>query len=227
MLVLDPAAMPAPDGARQGGGRVEGKTQYRPHFANGAARAIADDGCCESGTVAPIFPVNILDHLLAPLMLEIDIDIGRLVALGGDEPLEQEIEPRRVDRGDAETKTHRRIRRRTAPLTKDAAPKRLAHQIMDGQEIRGVSKPLDQGELMLELMPHLLRHTSRVALPRAYPSEMDERFLRRKPLHPAFQRIFITQALKAEAAPRDDLERACHRIFVTAEEPCHLRSRLQ
>jgi hypothetical protein len=30
-----------------------------------------------------------LDHLLAPLVLEIDIDVGRLAAIGGDEALEQ------------------------------------------------------------------------------------------------------------------------------------------
>jgi len=30
-------------------------------------------------------------------MLEIDVDIGRFVAFGGNETLEQQVEPRRVD----------------------------------------------------------------------------------------------------------------------------------
>jgi len=43
-----------------------------------------------------------LDNFLAALVLEVDIDIGRLLALGADEPLEQEIDLRGVHRGDAE-----------------------------------------------------------------------------------------------------------------------------
>ena len=50
----------------------------------------------------PYFGVDVLDHFLAPLMLEIDVDVGRLLALLGDEALEQQVAGRRVDRGDAE-----------------------------------------------------------------------------------------------------------------------------
>ena len=32
--------------------------------------------------VAAIGLVDVLDHLLAPLVLEVDVDVGRLVALG-------------------------------------------------------------------------------------------------------------------------------------------------
>ncbi len=52
--------------------------------------------------MAAIALIDVLDHDLAPLMLEIDVDVGRLAALGGDEALEQEVDPRRIDRGDAE-----------------------------------------------------------------------------------------------------------------------------
>ena len=54
--------------------------------------AIADDGGGEAGAVAAVAGIDILDHLLAPLMLEIDVDVGRLLALGRDEALEQEID---------------------------------------------------------------------------------------------------------------------------------------
>ena len=40
----------------------------------------------------PYFVVDILDHLLAPLVLEIDVDVGRLVALVGEEALEQDVD---------------------------------------------------------------------------------------------------------------------------------------
>ncbi len=37
-----------------------------------------DHGRGDPGAVAAVFLVDVLDHLLAPLMLEIDVDVGRL-----------------------------------------------------------------------------------------------------------------------------------------------------
>ena len=45
----------------------------------------------DAGAVAAVAVVDVLDHLLAPLVLEIDVDVGRLVALGRDEALEQQV----------------------------------------------------------------------------------------------------------------------------------------
>src|SRR4029453_13036026 len=98
----------------------------------------------------------ILDHLLAPLMLEIDIYVGRLVARGADEALEQHIDPRRIDRGDAETIADARIGSGPAPLTQDAAHPRKPYDVVDGQEIAGVIEPLDQLELMLDQITDLV-----------------------------------------------------------------------
>jgi hypothetical protein len=52
------------------------------HLADGAAAAIADDGADDRRAVAAVAVIDVLDHLLAPLVLEIDVDIGRLVAPG-------------------------------------------------------------------------------------------------------------------------------------------------
>ena len=93
-------------------------------LADRAARAVADHGGGETGAVAAVFLVDVLDHLLAPLVLEIDIDVGRLVARGADEALEQDVDAGRVDRGDAEAVADDRIGRRAAPLAQDAAAAR-------------------------------------------------------------------------------------------------------
>ncbi len=61
-----------------------------------------DHGRADCGALAAIALVDILDHLLAPLVLEIDVDVGRFVAVGGDEALEQELALIWVDLGDAE-----------------------------------------------------------------------------------------------------------------------------
>ena len=57
-------------------------------------------------SVAAIFSIDILDHFFPALVLKIDIDIGRLSALGADETLEEKINPGRVYGGDAKAVTH-------------------------------------------------------------------------------------------------------------------------
>ena len=47
--------------------------------------------------VAAVFLVDVLDDLLAALVLEVDVDVRRLAAGGADEPLEQQVDLGRVD----------------------------------------------------------------------------------------------------------------------------------
>ena len=54
------------------------------------ARPVADDHRGERGAVAAVLAVDVLDHLLAALVLEVDVDVGRLVALDADEAAEQQ-----------------------------------------------------------------------------------------------------------------------------------------
>ena len=83
-------------------------------------------------------------------MLEIDVDVGRLLALLGDEALEQQVAGRRVDRGDPEAVADRAVRRRAAPLAQDRRIEaaRVSDDVVDGQEIAREIEPLDQRQLM-------------------------------------------------------------------------------
>ena len=90
-------------------------------LAHRRARAIGDDRRGQPGALAPVLLVDVLHHLFAALVLEIDVDVGRLVALGRDEALEQEIEACRVDLGDPEAEADHRIGRGAAALAEDAA----------------------------------------------------------------------------------------------------------
>ena len=69
--------------------------------------------------MAAIAVVDVLDDDLAPLVLEIDVDVRRLATVGGDEALEQEIDAGGIDLGDAEAVADRGIRRRAAALAQD------------------------------------------------------------------------------------------------------------
>ena len=147
-------------------------------LADRRARAIGDDRGGEPGALAPVALVDVLDHLLAPLVLEIDVDVGRLVALGRDEALEQKIEARRIDLGDAEAEADRRIGRRAAALAEDAARAGEAHDVVHGEKIGRVVERGDQRELMRERLARPLRNALGIARPGALPGEGFERRLR-------------------------------------------------
>ena len=50
-----------------------------------------DDRGAQPGPITAVFFIHVLDDFLAPLMLEIHIDIGRLITLLGQEPLKQNV----------------------------------------------------------------------------------------------------------------------------------------
>ena len=86
---------PAPDETRQRAGHVLRHAQHLSDLAHGAAGAIGADDRGQRRALAAVGVVDPLDHFLAAVMLEIHVDIGRLVALLGDEALEQKLAIRR------------------------------------------------------------------------------------------------------------------------------------
>ena len=102
-----------PPGQR-GGQRIDTgsvETQRPPGIAQGALGPVGDQRRGQGRTFAAIFAVDIVDDLVAPLVLEIDVDIRRLAALLGDETLEEQRRTGRIDLGDAERVTDRLIGR--------------------------------------------------------------------------------------------------------------------
>ena len=108
LLLRDAGHRPAPQRAGERADGVVGQAEDLADLADRAAAAIADDGGGQAGALAAVSVVDVLDHLLAPLVLEVDVDVGRFAALGGDEAFEQEIDLLGIDLGDAEAITDRR-----------------------------------------------------------------------------------------------------------------------
>ena len=144
------AAAHAPDRGRERADRVLRQAEGLADLADGGAAAIGDDGGGDAGVVAAVMFVDVLDHLLAPLVLEIDVDVGRLAALRRDEALEQEVAIARVDVGDAEAVTDRRIGRRAAALAEDVLAAGVSDDVVDGEKIRRVVELGDQREFVVE-----------------------------------------------------------------------------
>src|SRR5262245_58626304 len=100
-------------------------------------------------------------------MLEVDVDIGRLVTLPGNEALDQQarVTALRVQRSDAETEAHDRISRRATPLAQDVDLRvaREANDVMHREEIRFVVQLRNDGELLIDALLGFLAHTVRPA----------------------------------------------------------------
>ena len=123
-----------------------------------AFRTVSDQcrrKCC---AIAAVFPVDILHHVFASLVLEIDIDVRRLVALLADEALEQHLHARRVDFGDVERVANSRIGRRSASLAQDVFRARERDDVLHRQEIGLVPEFGNERQLVLDERTHVRRY---------------------------------------------------------------------
>ena len=111
----------------------------------------------------PVAIVEVLDHLLTALMLEIDVNIGRFVAAFGNEAGEEQPDLGRVHRGDAEAVADHGIGRRAAALAQDSPVPGEFDDVVDGEEVAGVIELADQVEFVGEGSLDRLRDTVRVA----------------------------------------------------------------
>ena len=83
------------------------------------AAAIGDDGSGERGALVAVFLVDVGDDVVALLVLEIDVDVGRLVALLEMKRSNSVSMMLGSDIGDAEAVADDRIGGRAAPLAED------------------------------------------------------------------------------------------------------------
>ena len=102
---------------------------------------------------ATVLVVDVLDGLLPPARLDVEVDVGRAVTLGGQEPLEQQAEADGVGLGDVEHIAHRRVGGRAPPLAQDPVLGAEPDDVPHHQEVTGEVEPLDQVELGVELLP--------------------------------------------------------------------------
>ncbi len=137
VVLVDLVAVPAPYRAGEHGRHVFRQAHRLADLADRHARAVVDHRGAQARAVAAVLLVDVLDHLLAPLVLEIDVDVGRLAAFLGDEAVEQQLVLGRIDLGDAEAEAHRRIRRAAAPLAQDRRLLRAGEvdDFLDSQEV--------------------------------------------------------------------------------------------
>ena len=92
--------------------------------------------------------LHVADHLVAPVLAEVDVEVGHRDALGIEEALEQKPEADRIEIGDGE-----RIGDERAGAGAAARPDRNAlrlrplDEIRDDEEVAGIFHALDHAEL--------------------------------------------------------------------------------
>ena len=212
---------PAPYLAGERGGHVLGQAEHLAHFADRAAGAEAADHRGQRGMIPAIGFVDPLDHFLAPLMLEIDVDVGRFAALLRDEAFEEELVLDRIDRGDAEDEADDRIGRRAAPLAQDLDRAGVADDRVYGEEIRRVAHLRDEREFVFELPGIGAGRLAIEAVGERVARQAFQRFLRAAAGHDDLVGILIVEVAQREGAAFDDRLHRGERIGVSGEAARH------
>ncbi len=115
------------------------------------------------------------------------------------EALEQHVHPHRIDLGDAERETHRRVGRRAAALAEDAARAGEADDVVHGQEKRLVAEFGNQRQFVLDLLVHFPRRALRPAPARALHGQLAQPARWRVAFRHQLARILVLQLAEIEA----------------------------
>ena len=148
--LLEPDPELVRDGLRDPVDLAVAVTQDAPDVADGGPsehRAERDD---LGDVVLAVLAPDVRDHLVAPPVLEVDVDVGHRHPVRVEEPLERELVEDRVDRGDPERVGHDAAGRRATTRRLDALLAGEADEVRDDEEVAGVPHRGDDAELVIE-----------------------------------------------------------------------------
>ena len=122
--------------------------QHAPDVTQHAARLQGAERDDLRDLITPVFLLHVADHLVAPVLAEVDVEVGHRHALGIEEALEQQPESHRVEIRDGERIGDQRAGAGAAARTdRDALLFRPLDEVGDDQEVAGVFHPGDHLEL--------------------------------------------------------------------------------
>ena len=125
-----------------------GHLQHAADVAQHAARLQRAEGDDLRHPVAAVALLHVADDLVAPVLAEVDVEVGHRHALGIEEALEQEVEADRIEVGDGERIGDERAGARAAAgPDRNALRFRPLDEIGDDQEVARIFHALDHAEL--------------------------------------------------------------------------------
>ena len=128
-----------------------GEPEGLAHVPHRRLGPVGDDVGHLGRVLAAVVLVDVLDGLLPAVALDVHVDVGRPVALGGEEALEEQAEGDGVGVGDPEGVTHRRVGRRPPPLAVDVVAPAELHDVPDDEEVAGEAQLVDHVQLVVDL----------------------------------------------------------------------------
>src|SRR5260370_30836067 len=115
---------------------------------------------------------NPLHDDFTPLVLEIDIDIGRLASLFRDEPLEQKIIAPGIDRSDAKHIADGGVSGRAAALAENVLAAGETDNGIHGQKVRPAFELFDPLQRVPDGGHQIVRYTLGVTVCRRLPDDV-------------------------------------------------------
>lgn len=98
---------------------------------------------------------------------------------------------------------------------------------VDGQEVRRIFERLDQPQLVLQNLDHLVGQALGVTAGRTFPGQFFQRLLRREARHRFFLGVLIGELVEREPAAAGDFDRARQGLRIIAEQPRHFIARFE
>ena len=204
-----------------------GQPERLAHLAHRRAPAVAHDVGHHGGAIAAVLAIDVLDHLLAAGVHDVEIDVRRLVPLARQEALEQQLDPRRIDGRDPQAVADHRVGGRAAPLAEDALLPAVPDDLPHRQEIAAVVELVDQRQLPVDLLADGQGHVVAEALARAAERELAQPRGRRLAVGQPFGGIAVADLGQAEGAARRHLAGPLDERRLVGEQLRHPLRRLQ
>ena len=196
------------------------------HIPHRIARGEADHVrhlCCVAAAVRRI---DILDDLLTPVRIEVDVDIRFLISDLRQKSFEREPVVDRIHRRDVEQVAHRTGRRRAAPLAEDAPPARELHDVVHDQEVPGKVFLLDHLQFVQDARP-MLRGEPRVFARGPLPDQFAQTLHRGDSSGQVEGGQLRAHRAQIEGTLGGHRERVLHRAREVPEPSTHFCSRMQ
>ncbi len=149
-----------------------GMAEGLAHVPDRRLRPVGDD-VGHLGRVLPaVALVDVLDGLFPSPVLDVEVDVGRAVALRRQEALEQQLEADGVGVGDAQGVTDGAVGHAAPALAEDVVAPAELDDVPDDQEVAGEAERFDQGQFVLDLF--VCGCVARVPAFGASPGELPE-----------------------------------------------------
>ena len=124
------------------------------HVADGRPVLEGVEGADHGGAFGAVFFVHVTQHAVAALPADVQVDVGRVAALGIEKTLEIQVVPDGVHLGDFQHVRHQTVRRRTAAHAGDVFPTAKVGNILDDQKIFRKTQIVDGLQLVFQPFGH-------------------------------------------------------------------------